>query len=58
MVVASLVIGAALIMPIRTSSKLFGYPALAIAMFLLAAAAAVALLVSIQFSDLPQRKRR
>jgi predicted unusual protein kinase regulating ubiquinone biosynthesis (AarF/ABC1/UbiB family) len=57
-VVASLVVGAALIMPIETSAKLFGYPALAIAMFLLAAAAGVGLLISIQLGDLPQRKRR
>lgn len=57
-VVASLVVGAALIMPIETSAKLFGYPALAIAMFLVAAAAGVGLLISIQIGDLPQRKRR
>ena len=41
-----------------TSAKLFGYPALAIVLFLVAAAAGVGLLVSIQLSDLPQRKRR
>jgi predicted unusual protein kinase regulating ubiquinone biosynthesis (AarF/ABC1/UbiB family) len=57
-VVAALVIGAALIMRIDTDTKLFGYPALAIVMFLIAAAAAVVLLVSIQLSDLPQRRHR
>jgi predicted unusual protein kinase regulating ubiquinone biosynthesis (AarF/ABC1/UbiB family) len=57
MVVAALVIGAALIMRIPTSVKLFGYPALAIVLFLVAASAAAGLLVSIQLSDLPQRKR-
>jgi len=57
-VVASLVIGAALIMRIDTSAKLFGYPALAIVMFLIAAAAGLWLLVSISLSDLPQRRRR
>ena len=57
-VVASLVIGAALIMRIRTDAELFGYPALAIVLFLLAAAAGVWLFVSIQLSDLPQRRHR
>jgi predicted unusual protein kinase regulating ubiquinone biosynthesis (AarF/ABC1/UbiB family) len=55
-VVASLVIGAALIMRIETSAQLFGYPALAIVLFLIAAAAGLWLLVSIQLSDLPQRR--
>ncbi|HEV7525162.1 MAG TPA: AarF/UbiB family protein [Acidimicrobiia bacterium] len=58
MVIASLVIGAALIMRIPTSAQLFGYPAIAIVLFLVAAASAAWLLVSIQFRDLPQRGRR
>jgi predicted unusual protein kinase regulating ubiquinone biosynthesis (AarF/ABC1/UbiB family) len=58
MVVAALVVGAALIMRIDTDAKLFGYPALAIVMFLIAAAAGIVLLVSIQLSDLPQRRHR
>ena len=57
-VIASLVIGAALVMRIPTHARLFGYPALAIVLFLAAAAAAAWLLVSIQLSDLPQRRRR
>lgn len=57
-VVAALVIGAALIMRIETKSKLFGYPSLAIVMFLIAAAAGLWLLASIVLSDLPQRRRR
>jgi ubiquinone biosynthesis protein len=56
-VVASLVIGAALIMRIETDAELFGYPALAIVLFLLAAACGLWLLISIQLSDLPQRRR-
>jgi hypothetical protein len=52
------VIGAALIMRIETEAELFGYPALAIVLFLVAATAAIALLVSTQISDLPQRRRR
>jgi predicted unusual protein kinase regulating ubiquinone biosynthesis (AarF/ABC1/UbiB family) len=57
-VVASLVIGAALIMRIDTSAQLFGYPALAIVLFLAAAAFGLWLLISIQMSDLPQRRPR
>jgi ubiquinone biosynthesis protein len=57
LVIASLVIGAALIMRIPTHTRLFGYPAIAIVLFLLAAASAAWLLVSIQLSDLPQRRR-
>jgi len=58
MVIASLVIGAALIMRIPTHTRLFGYPVIAIVLFLLAAASAAWLLVSIQLSDLPQRRHR
>jgi ubiquinone biosynthesis protein len=58
LVVAALVIGAALIMRIPTKTQIFGYPALAIVLFLIAAAAALWLLVTIQLSDLPQRHRR
>ena len=58
LVVASLVIGAALIMRIPTRTKLFGYPAFAIVLFTIAAVAALVLLVGIVMSDLPQRRRR
>jgi hypothetical protein len=58
MVIASLVIGAALIMRIPTRTRLFGYPAIAIVLFLLAAGAAAWLVVTIQLSDLPQRRHR
>lgn len=58
LVVASLVIGAALIMRIPTHARLFGYPLLAIVLFLIAAGAALWLLIQIQISDLPQRRRR
>ncbi|HWG74836.1 MAG TPA: AarF/UbiB family protein [Acidimicrobiales bacterium] len=57
-VIASLIIGAALIMRVPTTARLFGYPTVAIVLFLLAAAAGAWLLVSIQLRDLPQRKRR
>jgi predicted unusual protein kinase regulating ubiquinone biosynthesis (AarF/ABC1/UbiB family) len=58
LVVAALVIGAALIMRIPTKTRLFGYPALAIVLFLVAAGAGLWLLISIQLSDLPQRRQR
>jgi predicted unusual protein kinase regulating ubiquinone biosynthesis (AarF/ABC1/UbiB family) len=58
LLVASLVIGAALIMRVPTSAKLFGYPALAIVLFLAAAGAGIWLFLSIQLHDVPQRKRR
>lgn len=57
MVVAALVIGAALITRIPTRVTLLGYPVLAMVLFLVAAAAAAGLLVNIQLSDLPERKR-
>jgi predicted unusual protein kinase regulating ubiquinone biosynthesis (AarF/ABC1/UbiB family) len=58
LVVAALVIGAALIMRVDAKPKLFGYPAVAIVLFSLAAAAGAWLLVSIALSDLPQQRRR
>jgi predicted unusual protein kinase regulating ubiquinone biosynthesis (AarF/ABC1/UbiB family) len=58
LVVASLVVGAALIMQIETEAELFGYPALAIVLFLVAAAAGLWLVVSSLLNDLPQRHRR
>jgi predicted unusual protein kinase regulating ubiquinone biosynthesis (AarF/ABC1/UbiB family) len=58
LLVAALVVGAALIMRVETSARLFGYPALAIVLFLMAAIAAMWLFVSIQLHDVPQRKRR
>ena len=57
-VVASLVIGAALIMRVDAHPKLFGYPAIAIVLFLIAAAAGAGLLLSMFLSDLPQHRRR
>jgi predicted unusual protein kinase regulating ubiquinone biosynthesis (AarF/ABC1/UbiB family) len=58
LLVASLVIGAALIMRIPTTSTLLGYPTLAIVLFLAAAGAALVLLVTIQVTDLPQKRPR
>ncbi len=51
LVVAALIVGAAMLVRVDTSSKLFGYPTLAIVCFLGARACAVALLISILRAD-------
>jgi ubiquinone biosynthesis protein len=51
LVLAALIIGAAMLMRVPTTSRLFGYPAVAIVCFLLAAGGAFALLISILVSD-------
>jgi predicted unusual protein kinase regulating ubiquinone biosynthesis (AarF/ABC1/UbiB family) len=57
LVLAALILGAALLMRVPTSSRLFGYPALAIVCFLAAAVGAAALLVSIVWSDRGTNRR-
>lgn len=57
-VIAALLIGAALIMSVPTKDRLFGYPALAIVLFLAAAAAAVWMLFTIFWRERPDRKPR
>ena len=57
-VVAALIVGAAMLMRIQTESRLFGYPALAIVLFLLAAVAGLWLVAGSLLNDLPQRRRR
>ncbi|MDT7542330.1 MAG: hypothetical protein QOE33_2234 [Acidobacteriota bacterium] len=56
-VIASMIIGAALLMRVETAFKIFGYPGLAIICFLLAAAAGAYLLIIILFYDQPIKKR-
>ena len=51
LVVASLIIGAALLMPIQTSVTIFGYPAMAIVLFLFAAILGFVLVISILIND-------
>jgi hypothetical protein len=58
LVVAALIIGAAMLMRIETSSELFGYPTIAIVCFLTAAFAGVWLFLNSVLYDLPQRRRR
>ena len=57
LVLAALIVGAALLMPVETDFRLFGYPGLAILLFLFAAAGGVGLVVTILASDIkPGRK--
>jgi predicted unusual protein kinase regulating ubiquinone biosynthesis (AarF/ABC1/UbiB family) len=56
-VIASMIIGAALLMRVETAFKIFGYPGLAIICFLLAAAAGSYLIIIILFYDQPIKKR-
>ena len=58
LIIAALIVGAAMLMRINTSSKLLGYPAVAIVCFFSATAAGVWLIVNSLLHDLPQRRRR
>jgi ubiquinone biosynthesis protein len=51
LVLAALIVGAALLMQVQTRFRLFGYPGLAMLLFLLAAACGFALIVTIFLND-------
>ena len=51
LVVAALIVGAALLMRVETSFRIFGYPGLAMVLFLMAAAAGVVLIANILMND-------
>jgi len=57
LIVASLIVGAAMLMRVETSFRIFGYPGLAMIFFLLAAAAGLALSFSILSTDVKRRKK-
>jgi predicted unusual protein kinase regulating ubiquinone biosynthesis (AarF/ABC1/UbiB family) len=57
LVLASLIIGAALLMRVPTEFKLFGYPGLAMICFLIAVAGGMLLLVSIVLQDRKHNRR-
>jgi ubiquinone biosynthesis protein len=57
LVLAALIVGAALLMGVDTPFKLFGYPGLAIMLFLTAAAGGICLMVSILMTDIRSRRR-
>ena len=58
LVLASLIVGAALLMRVDTTFKIFGYPGLAIICFLAAAAGGVMLVVNIIFYDETHEDKR
>jgi ubiquinone biosynthesis protein len=57
LVVAALIVGAAMLMRVETSFRIFGYPGLAMILFLLAAAAGLFLVFSILFYDEKRRRK-
>ena len=57
LIVSALIVGAAMLMRVETSFRIFGYPGLAMIFFLLAAAAGLALVYSILFYDEKRRKK-
>ncbi len=57
LVLAALIVGAALLMRVETSFRLWGYPGLAILCFLAAAAGGFWLLISIFLKDRPAREK-
>jgi ubiquinone biosynthesis protein len=57
LVIAALIVGAAMLMRVPTHTTLFGYPALAIVCFVMAAAFGVTLLVSIWFGGKGKARR-
>lgn len=57
LILAALIVGAALMMRVETSFKIFGYPGLPTIFFLLAAIAGIILIVNIAFYDVKPKKR-
>lgn len=57
LIIAATIVGAAMLMRIETKSKLFGYPSLAIVLFLAAALAGAWMIFNSFRHDLPQRRR-
>jgi predicted unusual protein kinase regulating ubiquinone biosynthesis (AarF/ABC1/UbiB family) len=57
-VVAALIIGAAMVMRIETDAELFGYPTLAVVLFVVASVAGLWLVVTSLLNDLPPRRRK
>jgi predicted unusual protein kinase regulating ubiquinone biosynthesis (AarF/ABC1/UbiB family) len=58
LILAALIVGAALMMDVPTTFRIFGYPGLAILLFLGAAAGGVALAVSILASDIRSKRKK
>src|SRR3982751_6422679 len=58
LVLAALIVGAALLMRVETSFRLFGYPGLAILLFLAAAVGGVVLVITILANDISASRRK
>jgi ubiquinone biosynthesis protein len=58
LLLAALIVGAALLMRVDTEFRLFGYPGLAIMLFLGAAACGIGLVFTILVSDIRSNKRK
>jgi predicted unusual protein kinase regulating ubiquinone biosynthesis (AarF/ABC1/UbiB family) len=58
LIVAALIVGAAMLMRVDTSFRIFGYPGLAMILFMLAAVAGMALAFSIVFYDVKRTRKR
>jgi ubiquinone biosynthesis protein len=57
LVLASLIVGAAMLMRVETTFKILGYPGLAMLFFFVAAAAGIFLVVHILFNDVKKEKK-
>ena len=57
LLLAALIIGAAMLMRVETSFRIFGYPGLAMVLFLAAVGAGVGLLINIVLRDIKPRRR-
>jgi ubiquinone biosynthesis protein len=58
LIVAALIVGAAMLMRVETSFRIFGYPGLAMILFMLAAIAGMVLAFSIVFYDVKRTRKR
>lgn len=57
LVLAALIVGASMLMRVETSFKIMGYPGFAMILFLLAAIAGIALVITIVMTDVKARKK-
>ncbi|MCA1616637.1 MAG: AarF/ABC1/UbiB kinase family protein, partial [Acidobacteria bacterium] len=57
LIVAAMIVGAALMMDVQTSFRLFGYPGFAMLFFLFAGLVGAYLIITILFYDVPNKNR-
>ncbi len=58
LILAALIVGAAMLMRVETSFRIFGYPGFPLIFFAIAAIAGIALMISIVFTDVKARRNR